>query len=177
MILVLLAFSLLLPCKAFITMHQRMDLMKRLDQLTKELESVKKQLKRGAGQFFPFMDRMDNFYNTLRSFFRPDDMLNLKKGNFPCFFILRSKTKMPIHEFSCKSCSYNFELLLMNKRETEDVRCPKCQSPEVSKLLSAPNISTDTMEMKKTSTRAHQPVHHQCGSNTCSTFNLPGHKK
>ena len=48
---------------------------------------------------------------------------------------------MPIHEFRCESCGYEFELLIMTKAEMEAVRCPKCQSPECNKLMSAANVS------------------------------------
>jgi hypothetical protein len=64
----------------------------------------------------------------------------------------------------------------MSKGEMEKARCPKCQSPEVNKLLSAPNINIEAIS-KKSSTSTPQVNHHRCGSNTCSTFELSGHKK
>ncbi len=85
---------------------------------------------------------------------------------------------MPIHEFQCKSCDYVFELLLMTKKETENVRCPKCQSPEVGKLMSAPNISVDGGG-GKASGYSHRPSvqEHRCKSGSCTNINIPGYSR
>ncbi len=85
---------------------------------------------------------------------------------------------MPIHEFQCKSCNYVFELLLMSKKELEDVTCPKCQSPEVGKLMSAPNLSVSQGSSTTSSVpgNANKPSVHtnRCKSGTCTHINLPG---
>ncbi len=92
---------------------------------------------------------------------------------------------MPIHEFQCESCNYVFELLLMSKAEMENVRCPKCQSPDVGRLMSASNINTggkartsqtDGAVIRKTSAGG-SVEHRQCDSGTCSTLNLPGYER
>ncbi len=93
---------------------------------------------------------------------------------------------MPIHEFKCESCQYEFELLLMSQAEMENVRCPKCQSPDVGKLMSASNISvggsvkstsqTDSSMLRKTSAGSFVE-HRQCQSGSCSTLNLAGHER
>ena len=90
---------------------------------------------------------------------------------------------MPIHEFQCESCNYVFELLLMSQSEMDNVRCPKCQSPDVGKLMSASNINTGgsikTSKSKGTVTKKTSAgsfvEHRQCQSGSCSTLNLAGH--
>ncbi len=89
---------------------------------------------------------------------------------------------MPIYEFQCKSCDYCFELLLMSKDEMEEVRCPKCASPDVGKLMSAANISAGSASSTGSSAHAgdtagSQVVTHSCASGSCTQFNLPGHSK
>ena len=92
---------------------------------------------------------------------------------------------MPIHEFQCESCNYVFELLLMTQDEIENVRCPKCQSPEVSKLMSASNfnmtgkakVSTSKGSIVKKTSAGSYLEHRQCDSGSCSTLNLAGHER
>ena len=81
---------------------------------------------------------------------------------------------MPIHEFSCGSCGYEFELLIMNREELEAVRCPRCQSPECGRLMSAANVVGGGG-----GSRAEGPSvsHHSCESGSCSSLTLPGHKR
>ncbi len=85
---------------------------------------------------------------------------------------------MPIYEFQCKSCEYAFELLLMSKDEMDDVRCPRCASPDIGKLMSAPNISTSASSSSAHSgSQVGDYVTHHCKSGSCTQFNLPGHTK
>ncbi len=74
----------------------------------------------------------------------------------------------------------------MSQAEMENVRCPKCQSPDVGKLMSASNISvggsvkstsqTDSSMLRKTSAGSFVE-HRQCQSGSCSTLNLAGHER
>ena len=86
---------------------------------------------------------------------------------------------MPIHEFQCRSCDYVFELLLMSKKELEDVTCPKCQSPDVGKLMSAPNISVSgsSKTVKGPSPDVPSVQTNRCKSGSCTQINLPGHTR
>jgi putative FmdB family regulatory protein len=45
---------------------------------------------------------------------------------------------MPIYEYECKKCKFVFESYVLTSEER--VRCPKCESDEVIKIVSAPNI-------------------------------------
>ncbi|OCC14354.1 putative regulatory protein, FmdB family [Dissulfuribacter thermophilus] len=85
---------------------------------------------------------------------------------------------MPIHEFKCESCDYEFELLIMNKEELEAVRCPKCQSPECNKLMSASNFSVAGGGQGSSRAESTGPnvKQHSCDTGSCTSFNLPGYK-
>ncbi|MEF3168743.1 MAG: zinc ribbon domain-containing protein [Deltaproteobacteria bacterium] len=86
---------------------------------------------------------------------------------------------MPIHEFRCQSCDYTFEILLMSKEEMKELLCPRCQSPEVVKLMSAANVGAGNNAQPSGGASADTPKirHRTCGSGSCSTFELPGYKK
>ena len=85
---------------------------------------------------------------------------------------------MPIHEFQCGSCKHTFELLIMSSDEMESVRCSKCHSPEVNKLMSAANVAVGDNGGGASSQPASEPVQHRsCGSGSCTTINLPGHER
>ncbi|MGB9712626.1 MAG: FmdB family zinc ribbon protein [Dissulfurimicrobium sp.] len=94
---------------------------------------------------------------------------------------------MPIHEFRCRSCNSDFELLLISKVEIVDVRCPMCQSPDVQKVLSAANISVADGGNKKTNMSRSMATskastgctiqERSCGSGSCATFELSGHNR
>ena len=49
---------------------------------------------------------------------------------------------MPIFEYSCRACRHEFEVLVRPGSGTPT--CPKCQSQELEKLLSAPAIKSDS---------------------------------
>lgn len=43
---------------------------------------------------------------------------------------------MPIYEFRCKDCNYNFEELLKISESDKKISCPKCQSYNTKKVFS-----------------------------------------
>jgi len=45
---------------------------------------------------------------------------------------------MPIYEYACKPCGKVFEELIIRKADETEVRCPKCKSSSVSRLVSRP---------------------------------------
>lgn len=59
---------------------------------------------------------------------------------------------MPIYEFQCKGCSERFETLV---RSSDIPACPKCESEELQKLISAHAIGTGAPDTA-------------CGSAPCS---------
>ena len=78
---------------------------------------------------------------------------------------------MPIYEFRCLRCGHVFELLKL-KKETEGIKmkCPKCKSSEVEKVLSTVNVAR-SIGGKTTRTIK------SCGGGTCASIEVPGHKK
>lgn len=43
---------------------------------------------------------------------------------------------MPIYEYECFSCRSAFQCLVMNKEEVGALRCPKCGSKDMKRLIS-----------------------------------------
>jgi putative FmdB family regulatory protein len=76
---------------------------------------------------------------------------------------------MPIYEFRCLQCGKVFELLKMKKEdESLKMKCPKCSSPEVERVLSKINVGTSVRGSKAKSTVK------SCSSGSCSTIEVPG---
>ena len=58
------------------------------------------------------------------------------------FDIIGKEERMPIYEFKCLICGHVFELLKLKKEnEGLEMKCPKCSSAEVEKILSTMNIA------------------------------------
>ncbi|GEM_PF-1681027 len=51
---------------------------------------------------------------------------------------------MPIYEYKCRECGFEFEELVFNRDECP--KCPKCGSPKTEKLMSACKAKTGTAE-------------------------------
>jgi putative FmdB family regulatory protein len=79
------------------------------------------------------------------------------------------ETHMPIYEFRCLGCGHVFEFLKL-KKEGEGMKCPKCSSTEVERVLSAVNVGR-TSSGKTTSTVKN------CGGGTCASIEVPGPKR
>jgi putative FmdB family regulatory protein len=45
---------------------------------------------------------------------------------------------MPIYEFTCGPCGKTFEELVLRRSDEAEVRCPKCASADVARLMSRP---------------------------------------
>jgi putative FmdB family regulatory protein len=75
---------------------------------------------------------------------------------------------MPIYEFRCIACGHIFELLKL-KKETEKVKmkCPKCNSSELERVLSTISV------VKSGGGKKTQTVK-SCGSGSCATIEVPG---
>jgi putative FmdB family regulatory protein len=78
---------------------------------------------------------------------------------------------MPIYEFRCLGCGHVFELLKLKKESEEaTMRCPKCGSEEVERILS--KVSAVISSGKKSTLTTKN-----CGSGSCSSFEIPGPKR
>jgi putative FmdB family regulatory protein len=78
---------------------------------------------------------------------------------------------MPIYEFRCLSCGHVFELLKLKKAdEGLEMKCPKCGSHDAEKILSTMNVSRAAGGKAKSTMK-------NCGSGSCSSFEIPGPKR
>ncbi|MCD6385759.1 zinc ribbon domain-containing protein [Candidatus Sumerlaeota bacterium] len=73
---------------------------------------------------------------------------------------------MPIYEYRCKECNHRFEDLIRNESEAHSVKCPKCGSKSIEKLMSSAGIQ---MNSSSSGGASSCPT---CTTNTCSTCNL-----
>ncbi len=48
---------------------------------------------------------------------------------------------MPIYEYSCHECDRAFEELIIRRSDEGEVKCPKCGSRRVGRLMSRPAAS------------------------------------
>ena len=78
---------------------------------------------------------------------------------------------MPIYEFKCLKCEKFIELLVMNKDNEIELKCPECSCEELERVLSTTSYSMGTGSAKNPGTKAQTRT---CGSGTCTTFEIPG---
>lgn len=79
---------------------------------------------------------------------------------------------MPIYEFKCLGCGQIFELLKLKKEdEKSGMKCPKCKSDEVERILSSVSfIASGDGKKSKHAVKS-------CGSGSCASFEIPGPKR
>jgi len=75
---------------------------------------------------------------------------------------------MPIFEFKCVKCGHIQEFILKNSQEKVELKCEKCGSEELTRVLSQVSFAVSSSGGKATLTSK------KCGSNTCTTMTLPG---
>jgi putative FmdB family regulatory protein len=50
---------------------------------------------------------------------------------------------MPIYEYRCQTCGQQFDKLVRSlSQSAQEMTCPKCQSTDVQRLISAPAVHT-----------------------------------
>ncbi|MBU2487861.1 MAG: zinc ribbon domain-containing protein [Proteobacteria bacterium] len=82
---------------------------------------------------------------------------------------------MPIYEFKCRDCGEFFEILVMSKdAEAEaEAKCPKCESQEFERVLSATNHAVGASDggggREKATTQTRN-----CSAGNCTTYTIPG---
>jgi len=87
------------------------------------------------------------------------------------FDIIGREERMPIYEFKCLTCGHVFELLKLKKEnEGLKMKCPKCSSAEVEKILSTMNIARSASGKSTSATKS-------CSSGSCTSFEIPGPKR
>lgn len=78
---------------------------------------------------------------------------------------------MPIFEFKCMDCGEFVEILMMGKQDELDMKCKKCSSANLERILSTTNhaISGSGPASSGASTQSRT-----CSSGSCTTYTIPG---
>jgi putative FmdB family regulatory protein len=79
---------------------------------------------------------------------------------------------MPIYEFKCLKCNECFEILFTSAQDTAELKCNKCDSQEVERVLSSTNFSVSGGSGSVGASAQTR----SCSSGSCSTFDIPGPK-
>jgi putative FmdB family regulatory protein len=94
-----------------------------------------------------------------------------KRGSFSVI-LTKKGVPMPIYEFRCINCGHVFELLKLKKEDERlGMKCPKCNSEEVERVLSSVSVITSGGGKKTKQTMK------SCSSGTCTSFEVPGHER
>ncbi len=79
---------------------------------------------------------------------------------------------MPIFEFKCIDCEEFFEVLFMSGDDTKEIKCPKCSSSAVGRVVSSTNYAmgaSSASKQQKASTQTRN-----CSTGSCTTYTVPG---
>ena len=79
---------------------------------------------------------------------------------------------MPIYEFKCLKCNECFEILFTSTQETAELKCAKCNSQDIERVLSSTNFAISSGSGSTGATAQTR----SCSSGSCSTFDIPGHR-
>jgi putative FmdB family regulatory protein len=71
---------------------------------------------------------------------------------------------MPIYEFRCRDCDHVFDELVMSSAVATEVRCARCKSAKVEKLLSAFAVNTPASASASSKAPKAGPRSGPCGS-------------
>lgn len=78
---------------------------------------------------------------------------------------------MPIYEFRCCECQHLFELLILAEEQDVEMKCPRCESENFERLLSASNYC---MSAKSTGSSGPKTQTRNCPGGSCTTYEIPG---
>ena len=73
---------------------------------------------------------------------------------------------MPIYEFKCLKCEEYIELLIMDRDEEIEMKCPECSSEELERVLSATGYSMGMGSGAKSKVKSQTKT---CSSGSCTT--------
>jgi putative FmdB family regulatory protein len=79
---------------------------------------------------------------------------------------------MPIYEFKCLKCNDCFEILFTSTQEKAELKCAKCDSQDIERVLSSTNFAISSGSGGTGATAQTR----NCSSGSCSTFDIPGPK-
>jgi putative FmdB family regulatory protein len=82
---------------------------------------------------------------------------------------------MPIFEFKCIKCQEYMEILVMGSNDEDvEMKCAKCGSEEIERIMSSSNINMAPGGAAKSQSATQTRT---CSSGSCTTWNLPGHSR
>jgi len=81
---------------------------------------------------------------------------------------------MPLYEFRCLKCNDCFEILVMNKEDEVELKCPHCKSEEFERVISASGYSIGNSSDKRGGAFAQT---RNCPNGSCTTYEIPGHER
>lgn len=76
---------------------------------------------------------------------------------------------MPIYEFKCLSCNAFFEVLVMDRNDETEIRCPYCHETNFQRVM-----STASHQIRSGHSGGAKVESHNCPTGSCSTLTLPG---
>ncbi len=79
---------------------------------------------------------------------------------------------MPIFEFKCSDCEEFFETLFMSGDSEKEIKCPKCNSFAVVRVVSTINYAMGASAAAGNEGSSKQT--RNCSSGSCSTYTVPG---
>ncbi len=83
---------------------------------------------------------------------------------------------MPIYEFKCLKCGEFIEHLIMNNEDECELKCKKCDSTNLERVMSTTSFSmgNGAGAGKNTGSSVETKT---CASGSCHTYTIPGHSK
>lgn len=79
---------------------------------------------------------------------------------------------MPIFEFKCSDCENFFETLFMSGDNEKEIKCSKCNSYAVERVVSSTNYAMGASGSQKQQSVSTQT--RNCSSGSCTTYTVPG---
>lgn len=83
------------------------------------------------------------------------------------------ESQMPIYEFKCQDCDKYIEILVINKDEEIEMKCPDCGSMNLEKILSN---TSHVMGIGPAGVGATAKTRN-CSSGSCTTYDIPGYSR
>ena len=80
---------------------------------------------------------------------------------------------MPIYEFQCADCGEKKEILFRSNDEKVEMKCEKCGSENLQRVLSSTNFSVSGGGSGTASSGATASTH-TCSGGSCTTYDIPG---
>ena len=81
---------------------------------------------------------------------------------------------MPIYEFQCTDCGEKKEILFRSSDEKVEMKCDKCGSENLQRVLSSTNFSVSGGGSGSGAGTGATSSTHNCSGGSCTTYDIPG---